>query len=301
MQVGFAVATLLGLISTTTPGSAAPITFVASNGSDANPCTRALPCASFFGAGGVTDPGGILNCLDSGPYGGNVLFSKSITIDCPGGIYRPNFTGVSEGSGVLRIRGLTILGNGAASGSAGLLAGSGATLIVENCIIEQFTGAGISIQQGAFVDVTDTAIINNQSTGISVTTTGSGSGRVVLTRVLLQNNNNGAILRAASSADQHVSIEDSTISGNAGYGVYNIATGSARSIAVIKRSVIADNGASGIRVENVNGLTFLSKNTVTGNNIGLESVAGGGVVSYGDNNVNLNTTNGAPTGVATEQ
>ena len=301
LRVGIVVAALFIFISTTTPGSAAPVTFVASSGSDANPCTRAQPCATFFGAGGVTDPGGEVDCLDSGPYGGNVLFSKSITIDCPGGVYRPNFTAFSEGSGILRVRNLKIVGNGAASGSSGIIAGTGSSVFVENCVIEQFTGPAISMQQGAEVVISDTLIVNNGGTGVSVNTSGSGASSLVLTRVRVQNNGNGVLVRAGA-ADLHASIEDSTITSNQVNGVYSISTGAGRSLVLLKRSVVAHNGSVGVLSENANAFVFVSTTTITGNDVGWQSSAAGNVFTYDDNNVNLNrTSNGTPTGTANVQ
>jgi hypothetical protein len=305
MRVGIAVAALLGFISTTTSGSTAPVTFVASSGSDANPCTRAQPCATFFGAGGVTDPAGVVNCLDSGPYGGNVLFSKSITIDCPGGIYRPNFTGISEGSGVLRVRNLTIIGNGAASGSSGILAGSGATVIIENCVIDQFTGTGVSIQQGAQVIITDTVITNNGSGsnggGIVLSSTGSGTATVVLDRVHVENNVTGVFIAAGAGQAVRPTIKDSTISGNAFTGIFVAANGGVMT-AAIENSAIVNNGGVGVYSQGTNSFVTVSRSTITGNQTGWTFASGGNLISYLNNEVSLNVAaNGSPSATLAPQ
>ena len=66
---------------------------MASFGSDANPCTRALPCLTFFGALSHTDNNGEVNCLDAGPFvETGVGTGLSVTIDCAG-VYQPTFAG----------------------------------------------------------------------------------------------------------------------------------------------------------------------------------------------------------------
>jgi hypothetical protein len=66
---------------------AAQRTFVsAGSGSDANPCSRALPCRSFGTAIGQTDSGGEVVVLDSGGYG-PVTVTQSVAIIAPPGVH----------------------------------------------------------------------------------------------------------------------------------------------------------------------------------------------------------------------
>src|SRR5215471_15588279 len=59
--------------------------WVSRAGSDASACTIAAPCLTFNGALGKTNPGGLINCLDAGDFGGGgFTIAKSITIDCTG-------------------------------------------------------------------------------------------------------------------------------------------------------------------------------------------------------------------------
>src|SRR5437588_1740405 len=56
--------------------------WIASNGVDNGSCgDRAAPCASFGGALSRTVAGGEITCLDASYYG-NVVVTKSITINC---------------------------------------------------------------------------------------------------------------------------------------------------------------------------------------------------------------------------
>src|SRR4051812_820307 len=62
-----------------------PRTWVSSTGSGAV-CSRAAPCATFQAAHDVTTPGGEINCVDAGDYGGGLSprlnITKSISIIC---------------------------------------------------------------------------------------------------------------------------------------------------------------------------------------------------------------------------
>jgi hypothetical protein len=73
-------------------------TFVASGGSDANPCTLASPCRSFGAAIAQTSSGGEVIVLDSAGYG-PVVITQAVSIIAPTGVY----AGVSvfTGAGLL--------------------------------------------------------------------------------------------------------------------------------------------------------------------------------------------------------
>src|SRR5438128_7596132 len=80
----FSSAAWLALLLQAAPVQALDLkTFVASFGSDMNPCTRAAPCRNFGQAISQAADGGEVNCLDSGPFG-PILIGKSITLDCAG-------------------------------------------------------------------------------------------------------------------------------------------------------------------------------------------------------------------------
>src|SRR5512143_3979157 len=74
---------VLGLAGT---ALAAQRTFVASYGSDANPCSVTQPCRGFAAAILQADAGGEVVVLDSGGYG-PVTIGKSIALIAPEGVY----------------------------------------------------------------------------------------------------------------------------------------------------------------------------------------------------------------------
>src|SRR6266516_225370 len=74
---------MLFLLLNAVPVQAQSQSWVSGLGDDNNPCTRTAPCLTFGSAIVKTAPGGVINCLDPGGFG-EVLISKSITIDCTG-------------------------------------------------------------------------------------------------------------------------------------------------------------------------------------------------------------------------
>src|SRR5437870_8391365 len=67
--------------------AAAQRTFVsAASGSDANTCTRALPCRSFAAALQFTDPDGEVIVVDSGGYG-PVTITQAVSLISPEGVH----------------------------------------------------------------------------------------------------------------------------------------------------------------------------------------------------------------------
>ena len=106
------------------PAHAGQRSFVASYGSDSNPCSLALPCRGFNTAIGATNPGGEVVILDTAGYG-PMTINKSIKVIGPSGVYGgisvvggigpppPPTTGVVINAGdtdVVTLRGLDISG-----------------------------------------------------------------------------------------------------------------------------------------------------------------------------------------------
>jgi hypothetical protein len=63
---------------------------------------------------------------------------------------------------------------------------------------------------------------------------------------------------------------------------------------MIDRSVSANNGTTGVAVSGLLGTVRLANSTVTGNGTGLQALSSGILASYGNNQVNGNTSDGAP-------
>jgi hypothetical protein len=240
-------------------------TWVSGVGDDANPCSRTAPCKTFAGAISKTAAGGEISVLDPGGFGG-VTITKSITINGDGQLASVLVSGthgiiVNAGSGdVVTLRNLSV--NGLGTGLSGVRFLNGLRLVVEQCKISGFqTGVEASLGHNADVIVNNTTI-DGGSNGITAATS---SGRVVgmLSNLQIHGSTNIGI-DAETNADMNVS--DSNISQT------NIA-------------VQASAAGSTIRMSNL---------TIINNVFGIGN-GGGATISFKNNHLNGNGTDGTPT------
>ena len=145
LHVAAAVASMTTLFAALS-AFAAPRTFVASTGSDTNPCSISQPCRSFGIALTKTAPYGEIIVLDSAGYG-PVTVSQPVTITAPPGIY----AGISASNGTngvtivppakdaavpppdVILRGLTIAGGDYGVYAASVPGQSGIRLEIDRC------------------------------------------------------------------------------------------------------------------------------------------------------------------------
>ena len=239
----------------------------AASGSNSNPCTRALPCATFAAALAQTSAGGEIDVLDPGDFG-PVTINKSVSIyggssGVADATPSPGTSGivVSAGSSdVISLQGLIFDGFNA-SGNSGIVFTSGAKLRIENCTVQGFTTSGITFSPGAGsaattqLVVADTTILNN-ATGLVIQPTGGIAANVRL-RWLRLDNNAGEGLRVDGTGGTgaiNVAIADSTASFNAGNGI-DAVSGPGNVTTDIIRVVAASNGSAGIQSNQASGGT----------------------------------------------
>ena len=294
-----------------------------SGGSDANPCTLAQPCATFSHALTQTNAGGEINCVNDGEFGGQIMIKKSVTIDCEGvqaGITGPGFNSfavevLAAATDVVVLRGLDISGNGV--GVIGIAFYSGAKLHVEKCVIRDLVndvsfGIGIQFEAAVFdssvmeLYVTDTIVTDNNaatnSVGILVSPTAPNTiNKVILNRVEARKNFFGikADGTQASGGVINMTVRDSVASGNSANGI--VATSNATGAAVVMmvdHSAASHNGAGyGVIADGPKTTVEMSRSTASGNNFGIGATNSATLLSYQNNEVTNNSTDGSPTGV----
>ena len=195
-----AVTVLLPAFVDVAPVFAAPglaVAYVSSTGSDANPCTAALPCGTIPHAIGTVIQNGQIDCIDSPGMSANVSTGASVTIDCPGS-YSSNVAGVSPldlgGSNqVVKVRNLTISGIGGGFPAIEVFGGSG-TLIIENCVFENFSGTALDIEpNGPLNLVIKNSRVSNNAGGVLIKPAAGGSVTATFDRVTIVDNNGGGI------------------------------------------------------------------------------------------------------------
>lgn len=289
-------------------------TWVSGVGDDANPCSRTAPCKTWAGAISKTAAGGMINCLDPGGFGA-VTITKSITISCKhveGSALASSTNGIIvNGAGIdVVLRGLDIDGSPTTSpGLNGIRFIQGGSLIVEDCVIRDFkaaspNGNGIIVLNSSLV--AEIHVLNSNITGngvgtggsgIQIAPSGTGGANVTITNSVFSNNTVG--VRADSDATSgaiDVTVTDSTAAGAPYHGFVVLGNGGPIRM-MLNRVTAANNLGEGVRSVGAGAVVRIGSSVVTGNGIGL--VASGGLLqSYGNNQVNGNTSDGSATAVA---
>lgn len=291
-------------------------TWVSGVGDDANPCSRTAPCKTFAGAISKTAAGGEINCIDQGAYGA-VTITKAIALVCVGvtaGVLHSSTNGIvinAAATDNIFIKGLDINGSPPTSpGLNGIRFLAGASLTVEDTLIRGSTGAApngygvlFAPSGAAKLSLTNVIISGNGSAaagtggGVLVNPTGSGSAQVVLNNVrIVQNSGVGLLATTAgntSGPTNYISIFGSTISGNQ-FGVGSVsAPGTKNVMTTIRGSTITNNGGYGILSNGSGAQSRVSDTFINNNAEGIKSASGGFLISYGDNLLFGNTTDGA--------
>lgn len=282
-------------------------TWVSGVGDDVNPCSRTAPCKTFAGAISKTAAGGEINCLDPAGFGA-VTITKSITIDCTGtlgGVLASSTTGIIvNGAGaIVNLRGLTINGGPPTlPGVNGVRFLQGARLSIEDCVIFNFGGAAPN-GFGVIVNNTSTtvdliirnSVIRNNGTatsggGVGIIPTGTGAVRVTLNDVQLTGQFRGIDVNAAGTtapAGVRMAVANSNISDNATGISVNAATVGA--LLTLTGSTVVNNTSAGLSASGSASATILVQGTtIQHNGSGLVRAGGAGILSYGDNLLNVN-------------
>jgi hypothetical protein len=299
------LATTLACSLASAPAHARARVFVASYGSDSNPCTFGSPCKTFQHAHDVVDAGGEITAIDSAGFG-PINITKAVTITSPDGIEAGivpaagsnAITINAQPSDAIVLRGLTLDGSGVAAN--GIVFNSGGILRVANCVAQNFvfvngvqSGFGILIQPSSgtveFV-ITDTKASNNVNAGISyLPTSGSPVTRGTIDHVVATSNSVGInIVTANSTGDlMLVAVSNSIASNNGTYGM-NISANSTGTFLLSIDNISANaNETAGINAEN-SSKVLLGRSVITANPIGVENNTPNTFFTYKDNRISGN-------------
>jgi hypothetical protein len=174
---------------------------------------------------------------------------------------------------------------------------AGGSLYVENCAINNFSQYGIDFAPtngSGKLFVTDTLLRNN---GVAATGGGlhliatTGPGFVAAVDGLRSENN---VFGLKAETQGMVTIRNS-LAANNGYTGFSAVTpaGSGSLRMMIENSLSTHNGTNGVLAINLATAT-ISNVVVTDNQIGLNASSGGMILSFGNNRVWGNATDGAP-------
>jgi len=314
-----AVAALALVAAATHAFAAAQRTFVASTGSDANPCSLALPCRTFAQAVTSAAAGGEVVVLDTAGYG-VVAIDKAITIAGPPGVQASITASTGIGIYVLAgaadrvvLRGLDIITSGSATYGIEIL--SAADVVIEDCLVSGTATYGVGYAGTGRLTISRSRIqAAPGKTGIGVVGSG-GEARFVLEdsrvevagsaeAVLIVDTVAGTVrdskllgapgdasygvrLQGSSGKVPTVSVQRTLVSGHA-YAVYVDGQGAAFGAnATVLSSELSQ---SEFAVSAVSGGTVaLSGSNIVHSQFGVTATGGGAVFTDGRNFFGYNT------------
>jgi hypothetical protein len=266
--------------------------FVASYGSDSNPCTFGSPCKTFQQAVNVVPAGGEVTAIDSAGFG-PISITKAVTITSPDGVEAGivptsggNAITINAGSSdAVVLRGLTL--NGSGVGLKGIEFDAGKSLIVKNSHIQQFTDTGIyfapSTQSSLFVS--DTLVADNGFDGIAVFPTSAGvSVTADFNHVEAINNANNGIGINSTSGTNFIdaTASESVAAGNANVGFNALAAGDSTFFTLFH--CVAAHNSIGIQATGSGAILFVEQSNLNRNlSFSWQNSSSGVINTYGDN------------------
>jgi hypothetical protein len=293
----FAVAVALAaflLVAPTFAAAGSLVTFVSSTGSDGNPCTAALPCGTLAQALGAGTSGGQINCLNptygvvANDFNEILVASYDVTIDCPGVIE------TTSGAPLLIIQGtndavkiLNLTISGANGGSSPISFTGSGTLILENCVLENFKGIALDIEPTGALNlvIKNSRISNNAAAGVLIKPAAGGSVTATFDGVTITNNAGGLKTDTTNGAVR-VDISNSTINNNANNGLIAIGGAGGQNMVSVRNDVIASNSQAGIEASGGNAAVLVNNTLLDSNTAGaVSAVSGGRILTYQNNNI----------------
>jgi hypothetical protein len=277
--------------------------FVASYGSDSNPCTFGSPCKTFQQAVNVVAQGGEVTAIDSAGFG-TVIIQHSVTITSPNGVEAGIAAPASGGAAItinaqlgdiITLNGLTLDGANVAAAN-GIAFNTGGNLNVRDSVIRNF-GSGAAIQflptgsNQTELSVSDT-LVSDSSFGISFSPAGSGPMVATLDHVEMRNNVSDGLFVGAGTKPVKVTVSNSVIASN-DTGI-DVQSSNAPAVVMVRNSTVANNTTYGLEGDGSAAVIRVTRSTITGNGTGWLAAVGAVVTTYADNNVIDNATEGTP-------
>ena len=184
------------------------ITYVATNGNDANACTViTAPCKTLQRAVTATSANGTVRVLT--PLTSSVFINKSITIE---GV-RPTIVGqitIGSATAIVTLRGLAL--NGVGGYANGIRIDSAATVHIEDCTVERYTGSGVKLSASTATElfVSNTVARDNVGSGLEVV---DGNAVVAISDSRFDNNYMGVWLTVARASIVRVEASRNNVAG----------------------------------------------------------------------------------------
>jgi hypothetical protein len=265
------------------PAHAAQTAYVAATSavSPGAGCPATAPCLTIADALTAANAGGEVVIIDSATYTESNNITKTVVITAANApvIVAPAgssaFT-LATANVTLSLSGVIVDGQGAAGTASGINVTNGRNLFVTNSSIRNFGGAGIVA--GIYVKPPSGVNINVFVTGSSV------SG-----------NTFGLVLDGTSGGTMRASMRNSLVSVNGNNGLTASTSGSGNAVFLLHHVLIQGNGFGVVGAGTGAGF-LVDDSRIFGNTTGISASGGSAILSYGNNNLNANGTDGAFTG-----
>jgi hypothetical protein len=280
-------------------------TWVSGVGDDANPGSRTAPCKTFAGAISKTDPGGEIDVIDPGGFGA-LTITKAITIDGAGtfaSVLVAGTAGITIAAGandVVALRNLSINGDGG-TGLDGIHFLSGAALHLESCVIFNFGRRGVFFEPAATsrLFIKDCIIRNNNDPNnggaLLVQPRVGGSALVSMDATRMEGN----LFAIVATDHSTVAVRNSVAASNANAGFAVASVAGAAVVMNLENCLVSDSNATvnsaAVAATGAQAIIRISNVTVLNNRLGLMVSTGGSILSFGNNRIAGNSTDGAPT------
>ena len=265
-------------------------TFVASTGSDANPCSITLPCRGFAAAVALTNPGGEVIVLDSAGYG-PVTITQAVSIIAPAGVYAGISVVTGDGitvnagaSDKVVLRGLTINGQG---GGSGIRVSAGKQINIEDCAIGNMTTAGILVEGGTLTTIARTVVRGVTNFGIWASPSSPITLALTMTDTDVTDNGNAAgiyIAPVVPGSVVNAALTRVTSSNNFGSGIVVNTNSAGAATLALQDSSANENGSTGVSVTGTNAIAIVSGSSFAGNTAADLGQFTGGVLRTAGNN-----------------
>jgi hypothetical protein len=285
--------------------------FVASYGSDSNPCTFGSPCKTFQQAVNSVAFGGEVTAIDSAGFG-TIIISQAVTITSPNGVEagiaapaggNAAITVNAQSGDIISLNGLTLDGD-SVSNTTGIQFNAGGSLEVQNCAIRNFGLYGINFlpstsSQFAILNT----LLSDNSNGINMQMPLGGSGAVngVFDHLTIQNSEGAALYINSATQTLNITVSNSVIANNQSTGIESFSQSSSGPVGLmVQDSTITNNGGYALLANGSANSMWVTRSVITGNGGGVDPESSAKLLSFGDNNIIGNTLGTAPTKTAEE-
>jgi hypothetical protein len=273
--------------------------YLASDGSDANPCNLAQPCRLLPAALNAVADGGEIWMLDSANYNGaTVTIGKSVSIlAVPGVVGSVVATGgpavsITAASLKVALRNLVIVPLAGGGGTDGVLMTGASTLTIEGSLIANLPHHGVAVTGNGTLKIANSVLRNNGYFAVFVA---NGVQAEISGSQMLVNGQGGVTAYGSTtSTTTTVSVSDSIVSGGGQAGIHAYTTNSGATTKVFVTrctiegvSLALDSETSGVGTA----VVAVSSSTVVNNYFGwYQSGAGSVIRTLGNNHITDNTT-----------